>query len=216
MAAVYLAFGLFLHRQAAESGTDNRPVLLALGVAFSFLTLAIPIQFTGFTITIAWAMQAAALTWIAYRLNSTRAIIGALVVFGLVAGRLLLFETETLPDPSSYSLLWNSRFFTFAVSAVAMLLASFWSAKIFQPAALATYFSGHIVLLWGLCLEIFGWAARSASTENRLSVETISISILFAVYAVILVSIGVATRTAINRISGLGLIRHRHPQALFL
>ena len=206
VAAVYLAFGIFLHRQAAETSTDNRPVLLALGVAFSFLTLAIPIQFTGFTITIAWAMQAAALTWIAYRLNSTRAIIGALVVFGLVALRLLVFETETLPDPSTYSLLWNSRFFTFAVSAVAMLLASFWSSKIFEPVALATYFSGNIFLLWGLCLEIFGWAARSASPENRLSVETISISILFAVYAVILVSVGVATRTAINRISGLGLI----------
>jgi hypothetical protein len=51
-----------------------------------------------------------------------------------------------------------------------MLLASFWSSKIFEPVALATYFSGNIFLLWGLCLEIFGWAARSASPENRLSV----------------------------------------------
>jgi hypothetical protein len=206
VAAVYLAFGIFLHRQAAESGADNRPLLLALGIALSFLTLAIPIQFTGFTIAIAWAMQAAALTWMAYRFNSERAAVAAAVVFSLVALRLFLFETETLPDPLSYSLLWNSRFFTFAVSAGAMLLSSYWSAKIFAPSALATYFSGHFFLLWGLCLEIFGWAARSATPENRLSLETISISILFAVYAVILVSAGVATRTAINRISGLGLI----------
>ena len=57
VAAVYLSFGIFLHRQTTESGADDRPVLLALGIAVSFLTLAIPVQFTGFTITIAWAMQ---------------------------------------------------------------------------------------------------------------------------------------------------------------
>jgi hypothetical protein len=205
VAAVYLAFGLFLHRQATDAGTDNRPVLLALGIALSFLTLAIPIQFTGFTITIAWAMQAAALTWIGYRLKSARAIMGALLVFALVALRLFAFEAEMLPDPLSYSLLWNSRFFTFAASAIAMLLASFWASKILREAALATYFAGHIFLLWGLCLEILGWAARSAAPNNRLSVETIAITILFAVYAVSLVGAGVATRTAINRLSGLGL-----------
>jgi uncharacterized membrane protein len=205
VAAVYLAFGIVLHRQAAESNSDARPVLLALGIALSFLTLAIPIQFTGFTIAIAWAIQAAALTWIASRLNSIRAILAASAVFALVVVRLLLFEMETLPDPESYSLLWNSRFLTFAVSAIAMLLASWWASKIFPPAAITMYFSGHVSLLWGLCLEILGWAARSASAENRLSVETISISILFGVYAVVLIGAGVATRTALSRISGLGL-----------
>ena len=206
VAAVYLAFGLFFHRQTSASGVDHRPVLLALGMALTFLTLAIPIQFTGFTITIAWAIQGAALTWIASRLNSTNAFIGALLVFALVALRLFVFEAETLPDPASYSLLWNSRFLTFAASAVAMLLASYWASKILPPAALANYFAGHFFLLWGLCLEILGWAARSATPPDRLSVETIAISTLFGVYAVILVSAGVATRTTINRLSGLGLI----------
>jgi hypothetical protein len=202
VAAIYLAFGISLHRQA----DDHRPVLLSLGLSLTFLTLAIPIQFTGFTITIAWAIQGAALTWIGARLNSTRALLGALVIFALVAGRLLAYEAESLPDPQSYALLWNSRSLTFAVSAVAMLLAAWWSSKFFQPAALATYFAGNIVLLWGLCLEIFAWSARSVAPENRLSVETIAVSILFGVYAVILVSVGVGTRSIVNRLSGLGLI----------
>ena len=206
VAAVYLAFGIFLHRQAAESRADERSVVLALGIALTFLTLAIPIQFTGFTITIAWAIQAAALTWIGSRLQSGRAVVGGVVVFALVALRLLLFETEMLPDPATYSVLWNSRFFTFAASAVAMLLASYWASKILRQAAVATYFSGHFFLLWGLCLEIFGWAARTAGPDNRISLETMTISLLFGVYAVVLVSLGVATRTAINRLTGLGLI----------
>ena len=207
VAASYLAFGIFLHRRAAAAeSSDTRPVLLALGVALSFITLAIPIQFTGFTITIAWALQAAALAWIASRLASARTFIGASLVFALVIIRLLLFESASLVDPHSYSLLWNSRFFTFAVSSVAMLLAAHWGSKLFPPAALAAYFSGHIVLLWGLCMEIIGWAERSATLENRLSVETIAMTILFGIYAVILVGAGVAARSAINRLAGLGLI----------
>jgi uncharacterized membrane protein len=205
VAGGYLVFGLLLRRQTAESNADTRPVLLALGIAISFLTLAIPIQFTGFTITIAWAMQGAALTWIGCRLSSTRALLAALLVFGLVGLRLLVFEAESLPDPPSYALLWNTRFLTFAVSAVAMLLAAWWGSKILQLFALATYFGGHVSLLLGLCLEITGWAGRSVSAEDRLSAETIGISILFGVYAVALVSAGVATRTVINRVSGLGL-----------
>jgi uncharacterized membrane protein len=72
--------------------------------------------------------------------------------------------------------------------------------------ALADYLAGHIVLLWALSMEVIGWAGRSTPLENRLSVETVSISVLFGLYAVALVSLGVATRTAVNRLSGLVLI----------
>lgn len=133
VAGVYLAFGLLLQRQSAASGSDNRPILLAFGIAISFLTLAIPIQFTGFTITIAWAIQGAALAWIGARLTSQRAVVAALTVFALGVARLALFEADSLPDPAAYTLLANSRFFTFAVAAVAMLLSSYWAAK-FMPA----------------------------------------------------------------------------------
>jgi uncharacterized membrane protein len=42
--------------------------------------------------------------------------------------------------------------------------------------------------------------------QNILSAKTVSISILFAVYALMLITAGVATRTAANRIAGLVLI----------
>jgi uncharacterized membrane protein len=136
---------------------------------------------------------------------SRRAFVAALLVFGLVGARLLLFELESLGEPQSYALVVNPRFLTFAVSAIAMLLAAWWAAKIFQPLALAPYFAGHVFMLLGLCLEIIGWAGRSVAAENRVSAETIGMSILFGVYAVMLVSAGVAMRSAINRVSGLGL-----------
>src|SRR4029077_7278767 len=55
-------------------------------------------------------------------------------------------------------------------------------------------------------MEALAWAARTSAPQNLLSVETVSISILYAIYAVVLVSAGVATRTPINRIAGLGLM----------
>jgi uncharacterized membrane protein len=75
-----------------------------------------------------------------------------------------------------------------------------------RPVALAEYFAAHVVLLWGLSMEVIGWAEKSTPFENLLSVETVAMSILFAVYAAILVSMGVAARSAVNRIAGLALI----------
>jgi uncharacterized membrane protein len=206
IAASYLGLGLYLQRRSSEPEADTRPVLLALGIALAFLTLAIPIQFTGFTITIAWAIQAAAVSWIGFRLHSQRTLLAAALVFALVVMRLLGIEAETLADAHRYSLLWNVRYFTFATSAVSLLLAARWGAKVFPPLALGAYFAGHSVMLWGLCLEIFGWVERSVGRESHLSVETMLVSVLFAVYAVMLIGIGVATRSVVNRISGLGLI----------
>jgi uncharacterized membrane protein len=61
------------------------------------------------------------------------------------------------------------------------------------------------VLLGGLCLEVIGWAERTTKPENLNSVLTIGITIMFALYAVALVSIGVARRSGINRLTGLAL-----------
>jgi uncharacterized membrane protein len=201
LAALYFAFAAYLHNAA-----DQTPVLLALGMSLCFLTLAIPIQFTGFTITIAWALIAAAVNWIGARLNSQPSIIAAAGVFALTFIRLVLYDASMLPDPRSYLLIANLRFLTFAVSAASLFFAARCAVRYFRKLALAEYLCGHFVLLWALTMEVIGWAEPATSPENRLSVETVSISVLFGVYAVALVSAGVATRTIVNRLSGLVLI----------
>ena len=40
---------------------------LTLGVALAFVTLAVPIQFAGFRVTIAWALEGAVLAWLSAR-----------------------------------------------------------------------------------------------------------------------------------------------------
>jgi uncharacterized membrane protein len=173
-------------------------------VALGFLTLAIPIQFSEYRITMAWSLEGAALTWIGARIQSRRMTFAALAVLGLVAIRLGSIDSWMFSDPASYSAVWNARFLTFVIAAVSCWLSAWWVAE--KEIALIDYAAGNVFLLWGMSLEVIGWAERTTPPQNLLSVETVSISILFAIYALVLVSAGVASKTAVNRIAGLGLI----------
>ena len=203
IAAVYLALAAALWRRRSAAHSDQ-PILLSLGVTLTLLTLAAPIQFTAYRITMAWSFEFLALSWIALRARSSLLGSGAILVSALVWVRLLTIDSWIYGDAHSNPLLINARFLTFFIAAVCSWLAAYWSKP--NPAALIEYAAGHVIMLWGLTLEDIGWAARTSTAQNLLSVETVSISILFAIYAVILVSAGVATRTAINRLAGLGLM----------
>jgi uncharacterized membrane protein len=196
---LYLALAGWMRRSRS-----TQPMTLSLGVAIALLVLAAPIQFTAYRITMAWSLEFLAASWIAMRTRNTVLGFGAIVVSVLVWVRLLTIDSWIYSDPQSYTLIANPRFLTFLIAAVCSWLAAYWSKP--NPGALIEYIAGHVIMLWGLSLEDLGWAARTSTPQNLLSVETVSISILFAIYAVILISAGVATRTAINRITGLALM----------
>jgi len=199
VAGSYLGFGMQLWRQHA---TDSRPVLLSAAAALAFLTLAIPIQLSGFAITMAWSVEIAALTWIGLKLNSNRLLWTGGLATCLVLVRLLLFDSIVRGQVSPF----NQRFLTFGIAGAAALAAAYWSKGRIKEVALSQYIAGHVFLLWGMILEVMDWASRTTPQENLLSVETVAISVLLAVYAIVLVSLGVATRTSINRLAGLVLM----------
>ena len=202
LGAVYLGLGYLLWNNLSEEKKDTRPVLLALGVALTFLTLAIPIQFGGYRITMAWSMEAAALAWIGVRTGSEKLRYATLLVLILV-----LFRLEGLDSwmysSMDYRAIANARFLTFAIASAAFWASAYWLRTGFV--ALAAYLGGHFIMLWSANLEVIGWVGRTFAPENILSAESAGISIIMAAYALLLVGIGVATRTAVNRIAGLGL-----------
>ncbi len=198
VAGAYFAF-------AVLSDADDDMVTLAIGVGVAFLALAIPIQLSGFAVSMAWSILAAALTWIGVRRKSTRIVIWAMVVFALALARVAIVDSRMYPDFDSYMLLFNERFLGFAALGVGLLLSASWVAGLNRRLGLIHFISGNVVMLSGLSLEVIGWANRWARPENVLSVETIGISILFAVYAIALVSAGVAMRSAVSRLAGLVL-----------
>ena len=201
IAGAHIGFGAWLRRARPA---DQRPIVLSLGIALTLLILAVPIEFTAYRITMAWSLEFLALSWMAQRTRNDALAIATMVVSGLVWVRLLAIDSWVYSGSNEYILLWNARFLTFLIAAVCSWLAANWSRP--NVGALVEYIAGHAIMLWGLSLEDLAWAARTSVAQNLLSVETTSISILFAIYAVILVSVGVATRTAVNRIAGLALI----------
>ncbi len=200
LAGLHLALGLRLWNSQPEDRRDVRPVLLLVGVALTFLTLAAPIQFSSYQITMAWAVEAAALTWIGLRTGARRMVYAALAVFFLTLARLYAVDSWIHVD----TLLANARFLTFLTAAVALFLSARWIGT--GVMALAPYVAAHFVLLWALALETLGQAERSTPAANLASVETVSLSILMAAYGAVLVTLGVLTRAGIDRMLGLGLL----------
>src|SRR5205823_5895086 len=155
VAATYLALAALIRRTSSLPAEADLPrLMLPIGMALAFITLAIPIQLSGFRITIAWALQAAVLSWLGAKFRSQRAYIASTAIFGLVAMRLVIVDawlyafTATAPN-----LFFNSRFFAFAVSAGCGFLAAKWTVNSSRALALADYLCAHVALLAGLTLE---------------------------------------------------------------
>ena len=202
VAGVHLLLGMKLWKERSAAGDDARPVLLVLGIALAFLTLAVPIQFSGFSITLSWALEAAALVWISSRTNESRVRFGAAAIYAFVFFRLYAFDAYWL---GAHPLIVNTRFLTFVVSAVSFWLGAWWLKNMPVPAAVG-YVTGHLIMLSAFLLELEYWVETSVSSGNQTSVMAIGVSILMALYAVLLIGIGVAYRSVLNRILGLGLI----------
>lgn len=184
---------------------DPQGGVLAAGIACALLVLAAPIQLVGYRVTLAWALEAAALTWMGIRLRRPAALYAAAVVFALVLLRLALVDSGMYARNRFYPLVVNVRFLVYLVSAISLWAAAWWTRSETRF-ALCTYVGGHGVLLWGLGLEVSGWAERTAAPQNLRSVTSTSLSVLVAAYAVMLVAGGVSRRSAATRVLGVALI----------
>ena len=182
---------------------DRRLGELAGAIAAVLLTLAIPIQFVGFRITMLWSLEAAALTWLSVRFERPRLQMAASLVFALVLVRLVTLDSAMYSIDYFYTAFANRRFLTFAVSASSLWMASRFART--PESQSVAYGAAHLVMLWALGLEVAGWAGRTSDPQDVANVVSTGISILMAVYASALVVAGVVWRSALNRILGLGL-----------
>lgn len=183
---------------------EPRGAIVAAATAWVVLVFAVPIQFVGYRVTVAWAAEAAAMVWIGTRLQERRAVVAALCLYVVIAFRLTFSDAMLYAAATDYTLIVNARFFAFAAAAASLWISAWWIRE--GRLALTTYVAGHAVMLWGLALEASGWAARTAAPENYRSVASTAISVVAAAYAVLLVGGGAARRHAVSRMIGIALI----------
>jgi uncharacterized membrane protein len=230
MGAFSLTIALFyggLAYLALRRSTTNAPLsFFALGIALVFLTVAIPVQLgdSAWT-TIAWVAQGAVLMWVAFQVRMPRVRIFGYAAFALVAIRLVLFDTPV--DLNTYGVILNERMLAFALSITAMYVTAylFWryrEALSKSEKSIASVFpvflgAASFFTLWILGAEIISgfdkqlggltsneW--QSGVGESLQNAQNLSITSLLALYAAILLTVGIIGKWRMVRFAALALL----------
>jgi uncharacterized membrane protein len=196
------------------------PKFLYLGLAITFLTLAIPTEFHGNTITLSFAIEGGVLAWIGFRYHGGLLRPAGYFLLFFAALRLLIFP------PLAGVFIWNDRFGSYLVL-IAAFLAPLWAADSistqqripFPPPSdsLAAFsdtraevaflsISANFFALLALSFEFWDFVGRGSSYHEHSLAQHLSISILWTCYAAMLIALGLFRRSALLRWQSLVLL----------
>jgi hypothetical protein len=96
---------------------DRATVVLHEGVAWAFLTIAIPLALDGPWVTLAWAVQGVMLLWLARHLATPIAAWGALAALLLASLRVVALDRHWYPDRA---MVWNATYLAHLLVVVAL------------------------------------------------------------------------------------------------
>jgi uncharacterized membrane protein len=215
MALVYAGVAkLLLDRRA----TTRAEMLLLIGVALTFVTLAIPIQLKSNWITIAWAVEGLAILWTGIEMKSQRLRGIAHGLFGLAILKLALWDT-----PWSYRAAFTpvvNKYFLSSLFVIVCLCAAAWlyeklgermhiAARAFQIVLLVV----ALLTLWFLLtVETYTYFATRAALQKTAEgyqhehwLGQMALSVLWSIYAAVLAAVGFVRRLPAIRWAALSL-----------
>ena len=147
--------GYFLRNEG-----DRHPFgMLAFGTGLAALTMAVPVQFGGNVVTLAWISEAAALAWVYSRLRNPYGGGAALLLGGMAIAHLLTFEYRFIdlanPDEPS-RVLANANGLTLAYVLVALAFAGY----VLKTSGFRRWMVciGGLLLIWSMPFEFSGVA----------------------------------------------------------
>ena len=219
MGVFSVAMSIFYGTIAYISMLKNRNLVqlsvMSLGISLIFLTIAIPIQLNGAWVTIAWAAEAAILIWISFTLRMWQMRIFSLVAFSILSLRLIALEIEV--NIEDFQAILNHRMLAFASGIFAFYVAAYiarihyaslmnWEKQKLLPGLLLT---ANALSLLIISLEMITFidaniADFSGSTANHI--KSLGLSLLWAIYASILIIIGIIRKVRLIRLAGLILL----------
>lgn len=198
------------------------PAIFFGGTGLVFLTLVFPIQFEQQWITIAWLTEATVLIWMAVRTHMIRFAHVGIGVFSIALFRLVAFDT-VVSNFASYTLIFNERVLVYAVA----IICAFFAGYLFTrpelredgPSRGANQFfyglAGTLLfVIMNLELAAYYTKALNALGTNRYVSERRSIlhsqrnvaySVLWSLYASVMLIWGLAKRISYLRAAGLAL-----------
>lgn len=188
-----------------KRGIENvRLGYFALSIALVFLTVAIPVQLGNRAwTTVAWAAEGIILMWLSFTLRMPRLRWYGYAVFFSTAVRLLFFDH--IVDVRTFQPVLNERFLAFLVSIAALYLTGYLlrqkrgALQDWEERAASVYpvffVAANFFSLWILSAEVINYFDTS-----------LALTILWAVYAVIILVVGILKQWRPVRLWALALL----------
>lgn len=166
---------------------DNRLSLFALGIAIVLFTTAIPVLFGNVAwTTVTWAAQASVLIWLSLVTKNKFFRVSGYVAFGLVAIRLLFFDSWIYSGPGigAYRPVFNDRMLAFMVGIIALYAASYlvrrYKDERWEVEHTILFVAGNIFTLWLIGTEVADYSGIIRPTVGA----NLSLLFLYAIAAV--------------------------------
>lgn len=214
--APLLCLVFVLKQHAAENPARLTQLAWFGGVALFFITLIFPIQFEKQWITLGWALEGAALCWLFRRVRhpGLRGTGTVLLVAAFV--RLALNPAVLAYQMRGETAILNWQLYAYSLSALAMFAAARWLTPpndYWDKVNLRGLFCAFGGILLFLLLNIEIADAFTPAGERSITFDfdgnfgrDMTYTIAWALYALVLLIIGIWQRNAPTRYAGVGLL----------
>jgi uncharacterized membrane protein len=210
--------GLFVLVKRTPLTTAARIAQLALfgGASLFFITLIFPIQFDRQWITVGWALEGAALCWLFRRVPHPGLRLAGVGLLVVVFVRLALNPAVLSYHPRAAFPIFNWYLYTYGIAtaclfAAARLLAPPRHRMLGHNVRPLLYTLGTVLAFFTVNIEIAdyfstpGVAALTFQFSGNFA-RDMSYSIAWALFALLLLIVGIRKRTAATRYAGLAML----------
>jgi hypothetical protein len=210
--------GLFVLVKRTPLTTAARNAQLALfgGASLFFITLIFPIQFDRQWITVGWALEGAALCWLFRRVPHPGLRLAGVGLLVVVFVRLALNPAVLSYHPRAAFPIFNWYLYTYGIAtaclfAAARLLAPPRHRMLGHNVRPLLYTLGTVLAFFTVNIEIAdyfstpGVAALTFQFSGNFA-RDMSYSIAWALFALLLLIVGIRKRTAATRYAGLAML----------
>jgi uncharacterized membrane protein len=209
-----LAYAALARAQLSLCASDRPALLVTLGTALTFVTVAIPIQLDANWITIAWGVEALLMLWAAFETGATSLRLFSAGVFALALARFLFIDT-----PWEYRPVFTPVFNRYFLGMLALAACLAGAAYLYRRSdnGIKIGLLAFAVLWLGSSFEAhsyFSARAVAVGLATHDAVETarrlvwagqLALSLLWSIYAGALTAAGFRFQMRALRIAGLVL-----------
>jgi len=142
---------------AARVADDRATVRLHEGIAWTFLTIAVPLALDARWVTLAWAAEGAMLLWVAARMTTPVAAWGGFGALALAAARAAFLDRAWYPD---FPPVWNSTYLVHLLVVVALIAGGAFAGRIRSarlPAETAAVMQNTLRVMAAVVLAVLCW-----------------------------------------------------------